>query len=288
MLGNVKNNGNSGKSVLVEAGHIYTNQVPNNTHFMGAKYGVLIGKYLEAQGVPVKKMLFIDDYNPKFGPKTSTQLNIEKYIKSLKEIGYVPDEVIFESELVPKAKEIIAALHDNGHTKEKTNELVLRKNGDKKAKEVRLFTNWGGVEKISCAVLDASLYSIKNGQADTTFTILDNSGFYVNQQKYTGFILNKMAKVGLAIPNIYALFHSPEGPSSELSYDIIYPPAAGALNGNPAPHSQLHNGIATRVLETIIQHSDNLKAAIVNAAELPDMLLKAALNGNHAGKEGAP
>ena len=168
--------------IVVEAGHIYTNEQPGLEHKHGATLGNFLSNYLELFGADVEKWLFIDDYNPKFDNKPEI-LDVGDYLSALAEWGFQPDEIVYEAGLVGHAKDVLeylqkhcfAGLHNNG-------KIVLRKGN------IQLYDP--GKDKYMCALLDACLYLEKMEQSDGCVTVLDQQ--YAAQQKGTLTILKKL------------------------------------------------------------------------------------------------
>jgi len=200
------NGGNS--KIVVEAGHIYTNEQPGLEHEQGAACGKFLSNYLEVFGADVEKWLFIDDYNPKFDNKPEI-LDVGDYLSALNGWGFPPDEIVYESGLVDHAKDVLeylqkhcfAGLHNNG-------KIVLHKGN------IQLYDP--GKDEYMCALLDACLYLEKLERSDGCVTVLDQQ--YSAQQKGTLTILKKLeTDTGCVFPFFYSTEKSMKHESADIS-----------------------------------------------------------------------
>ncbi|MBT3298288.1 hypothetical protein HN385_05160 [archaeon] len=181
--------------MIVESGHIYTNEHPNINHQVSATWGKLLSNYLTLFGAETEKWLFIDDYNPQFEEKLQ-ELDINDYVNSLSQWGFAPDKVVYESDLVEHAKEVIKYLQKHYYAGQNQNGKIILHKG-----KIILYdpTN----DKYMCSLLDACLYSQKLEQAEGCITILDKQ--YASQQKGT---LTILKKIGIDTKTIYPFFYS--------------------------------------------------------------------------------
>ncbi|MFH1506602.1 MAG: hypothetical protein ABIE94_06495 [archaeon] len=193
-------------SIIVEAGHIYTDEQPGLEHKIGAMCGNLLSNYLELFGAEIKKWLFIDNYNPHFGNKPQ-DLDVESYIASLSGLGFAPDEVVYEADLVEKAKEIIGYLEKKSYTSPYHNGKTVLQKG-----KILLYDPEN--EKYMCSLLDACLYMEKLEVADGCVTILDQQ--YTSQQKGT---LTILKKIGVDTTKIFPFFYSTSNSPQHASID---------------------------------------------------------------------
>jgi len=93
-------------TIIIEAGHIYTNETPSLEHTIGAYWGSLLGKVLSASGATVKNWLFVDNYNPQFEKAKQEALNLDEYLSKLRTVGFAPDQIEYEADLTPKAEQV--------------------------------------------------------------------------------------------------------------------------------------------------------------------------------------
>lgn len=181
--------------IVIEAGHIYTNEQPSLEHKIGATWGNLLSNYLELFGAEIKQWLFIDNYNPLFEDKPQ-DLSIENYVKELSQTGFIPDKIVYEADLINQAKEIINYLEKKNYAgKHKKDKTALYKG------KVLLYDS--EKDKYMCSLLDACLYLKKLEQADSCITILDKK--YIHQQKGTLAILKKL---DVEVNKIFPFFYS--------------------------------------------------------------------------------
>ncbi len=187
-------------SIIVEAGHIYTNEQPCLEHQVGATWGNLLSAYLELFGAETAKWLFIDNYNPQFEEKPQN-LNVADYLSSLSQWKFTPDKVVYEADLVEHAKEVVAYLQKHDYAGRNYNgKIVLYK--------CKILLYDPESEKYMCSLLDACLYLQKLEQADGCISVLDQQ--YASQQKGTITILKKL---GANTTNIFPFFYfTPNSP----------------------------------------------------------------------------
>jgi len=193
-------------NIIVEAGHIYTNEQPALEHEVGATWGNLLSSYLALFGAETEKWLFIDNYNPQFEEKPQ-DLDIPGYVSSLSQLGFVPDKVVYEADLVEHAQDIVAYLQKHGYAGQHQNgETVLHKG------KILLYDP--ETEKYMCSLLDACLYLQKLEQADGCITVLDQQ--YSAQQKGTLAILKKL---GADTTTVFPFFYSTPNSHTHASVD---------------------------------------------------------------------
>ena len=193
-------------SIIVEAGHIYTNEHQTLEHQVGATWGNLLSSYLALFGAEIENWLFIDNYNPPFEEKPQ-DLNIGDYISSLSQWGFAPDKVVYEADLVEHAKEVITYLQKQGHAGEHHNGKTVLHKG-----KILLYDPES--EKYMCSLLDACLYLQKLEQADGCITVLDQQ--YTSQQKGTLTILKKL---GTDTTTVFPFFYSTPNSPVHASVD---------------------------------------------------------------------
>ncbi|GEM_PF-1780904 len=199
--------GEKKSTIIVEAGHIYTNEQPTLEHQAGATWGNMLSSYLAFFGAEIKKWLFIDNYNPQFENKPQN-LDVAGYIESLSASGFAPDEVVYEADLVEHAKEVVASLQKQGYASQHQNGKTILHKGN-----ILLYDPQK--EKYMCSLLDACLYLRKLEQADGCITVLDKQ--YDAQQKGTLAILKKL---GVKTTSIFPFFYSSPNSSSHSSVDL--------------------------------------------------------------------
>lgn len=172
-----------GKKIIIEAGHVYTDEEPTLEHYVGATMGGTLSKLFQyLLGVQTEEWLFVDDYNPKFSEQPNT-LDLEEYIKDLNSVGFFPSKTIFESQQIDKAKETIDYLVEQNFAHSHTNgNIILAKN------KILLYNS--ELDKYSCAILDVVLYLQKLEEADACITILPEK--FKSQQKKVLTILKKL------------------------------------------------------------------------------------------------
>ncbi|MFH1276055.1 MAG: hypothetical protein ABIH82_03010 [Candidatus Woesearchaeota archaeon] len=201
-LGNV-----SGK-VIVEAGHIYTNQTPGLDHLTGTAWGAFISNLLEGLGLEVEKWLFIDNYNPHFSGLPEV-LDQSTYLSEIAEHGFNVDKVVYEADMVALAKKKVMEMQNSGNAFEEKGVVKLVKGG------VQLYdankTAPGAHEKgkYSCPLLDACCYLQKLQEADAAVTVL--SAGYAQEQKSVIKILKSLqADSTRVFPILYQIGNNPK------------------------------------------------------------------------------
>lgn len=176
-------NGDKKPKVIVEAGHIYTNEIPGQEHQIGAEIGSLVANLFTMVGYEVQKLLFVDNYNPTFEDKPQS-LDLWNYLNFLEGCGFSPDKVIYEMEMAQPAKEALDFLVENNFAGQHdlTGKFLLNKGN------ILLYDP--ETERFSCSLLDACLYQQKLKESAGTITVLDQQ--YSSQQKGTLTILKKL------------------------------------------------------------------------------------------------
>lgn len=205
----------NGKSkIIVEAGHIYTNEQPTLEHQVGATWGNLLSSYLALFGAEIERWLFIDNYNPQFEKKPQ-DLKVADYVSSLSQWGFTPDKVVFEADLVEPAKDIIVRLQKQGYAGRHHNgKTVLHRRNILLYDPEYRGRNGKESEKYMCPLLDACLYLQKLEQADGCITVLDQK--YAREQKETLTILKKL---GTDTTKVFPFFYSTSNSQLHSSVD---------------------------------------------------------------------
>ncbi|MFA6411005.1 MAG: hypothetical protein WCW26_05540 [Candidatus Buchananbacteria bacterium] len=173
--------------VVVEAGHIYTNEQPGPEHHQSLELGAELCQRLIRAGIRPVPVIFIDDYNP-----TETTLCQRTYLASARGLGFDPAEVIMESEFVAGAEKIIELLnmvgqidHNDGVVFTVSPKVCLQKADG----------------KLSCAALDAAFYRYKFHKWPFAITVLPSD--YKDQQRNTKRLLKLLGHKTLPMANVF-------------------------------------------------------------------------------------
>lgn len=188
---------NNPRSVCVEAGHVYMNEKPNETHSRLASIGAEISKQINQKGCNVSKILFVDNYNPS---PNDFCLDLPEYIRHLSDCDFAPDIITFEADLVIPSQNIIQALGskirhsaDDGNTYLNKDRILCR-------------------GKPTCNLLDTALYVAKLSIFELAITVLpkyiNNKDTYIKQQEKVRRILEA---IGYSRPSIINVFLSDDG-----------------------------------------------------------------------------
>ncbi len=170
--------------VVIEAGHIYADQQPQEEHFKGAQVARAIQHQLNT--ADVKNWLFVDDYNP-----DTSRLDIATYQDQLASHGFPIDRTVKESTVATWAEDIVEYLLWHGHAVQDGNGGAELQNGTGLYK--------GG--DYQCSLLDATLYLEKLGVADHAVTVLPAT--YREQQQKTADVLNALHVDQSQITRVY-------------------------------------------------------------------------------------
>lgn len=204
------------EKLIVEAGHIYTDEEPTTDHQYGAKIGGTIANFLTSLGYQVKKWLFIDNYTPRF---TGSEIILDesKYLEFLAKEGFTQDVMVYEASLTEQAQENISSLFEkNFAAKDSDGNICLNKGG------IGLYD--AKRDKFSCSLLDACFYMKKLKEADGAITILpwyDNYGKpYQSQQKKTLTVLKKLGVDTSKVLPVYFVSPAENLPASGNPYLI--------------------------------------------------------------------
>ena len=193
--------------IIIEAGHIYTNEVPANEHKLSANLGYLLTHYLESFYADTTNWLFVDNYNPQFEDKPLS-LNLDQYVAQLTSWGFPPSKVLFEADLVEQAKDLLGFLKKNNFAgPHHSGNTVLNKG------HIQLYDP--SKDKYMCSLLDACLYIEKLKHADGCITVLDQQ--YTSQQKGTLTILKKL---GIDTSNIFPFYYHTPASKEHKSVDL--------------------------------------------------------------------
>lgn len=138
------------KNIVLEGGHIYTDETPGTTHDVDIRTTALLGAHLSRNGYKVKNVLMVDDFHP-----TEHRLDVGAYTQHAAELGWHIDHLVMESALAPIAQAVTERLIGMGVTRPEGNGLIL----DDGRKGAHLLVPSDG--QWSCAVLDAALTIVK-------------------------------------------------------------------------------------------------------------------------------
>lgn len=176
-------------TVCVEAAHIYMDETLGAHHLEAARMGNDIAEELtERANLSVSKVLFIDDYNPN---PDSWVLDVDEYVSSISEVGFVPNLIVKESSLEIPAMVLFSKAEFENSLVRENNHIYLER------KQVCLTKDGRPV----CNLLDAALYVAKMSMFDLVITILPRS--FKSQQKNTRKILKTIGYKELPVFNIY-------------------------------------------------------------------------------------
>lgn len=201
----------SGGSIVLEAGHFYVKGGLDAGAIAGAQVAVQILGLLESMwGMRATTMLFVDDVINKesevgggmeWGQIVQSTI-VPGAIATLQMMGFPPDQVVMESELIGVGQSGIARLIEKGLAK-----------ADKGTGWAKLKDGWvplqgkAGMSIPSCQMLDACLYDRKLGMYGGAITVLPAN--YRDQQIQTRKIVQ--AITGVNKPNVLVLYQSVRG-----------------------------------------------------------------------------
>ena len=204
-------------SVVMEAAHFYVQDGLSEGVYAGTKVALdLIQLMTGFNGVNPAKMLFIDDVINKkeemaqgvnFGQIMHSTI-VPGAIEMLSNLGYPPDVVVMESDLIDQGNSNIQYLLSRGLAKTH-NGLAMLKSG-----WVRLQGKAGDQSIPSCEVLDATLYTQKLWSYGGAITILPHG--YQAQQSKTKSILH--AITGTHKQNVLVIYHNKNAEISDTEY----------------------------------------------------------------------
>lgn len=177
---------NKPQSVCIESAHIYMNEYPSDQHKLSAKIGSRLTDEIEKENCLVSKHLFIDNYNP---DPSDFKLDVDAFMDILKDCGFKPDIVTFETSLEIPAKNLLSELEEDITHHE--HYICLNQ------KQIRLMSHG----RPTCNLLDTALYVAKLSMFGLSITILPNS--FKEQQKKVRMVLRSLGYTHLPIINIY-------------------------------------------------------------------------------------
>ena len=153
------------RSVVLETAHAYMYDDLGSEAFrrsleIQCQQAQRISDGLEATGILVKKLMFVDDYNPKPGTDgAECTLDLDAYLQLAADNGFPPDMLIMEGDLAKVAREMVDFMH-------REQGIVIESggnNGNGKAKvlehrNIELVKDNG---MMTCSALDATLSLLK-------------------------------------------------------------------------------------------------------------------------------
>lgn len=207
----------AGGSVVLEAAHFYVQDGVTDEVLAGAQVAFdLIGLMSEIHGMSPTKMLFIDDvinkkeemgFGVHFGEVLHSSI-VPGAIGILSSIGYMPDQVVMESDLIGTGNSHIQDLLRRGLAKPH-NGLAVLKDG-----WIRLQGKAGDQSIPSCEMLDATLYTQKLRSHGGAITVLPSG--YQAQQGKTRSVLHALS--GVQRPNVLVIYHNKKAEISQIEY----------------------------------------------------------------------
>lgn len=207
----------AGGSVVLEAAHFYVQDGVTDEVLAGAQVALdLIGLMSEIHGLSPTKMLFIDDlvnkkeemgFGVSFGEVLHSSI-VPGAIGILSSVGYTPDQVVMESDLIGSGNKYIQDLLGRGLAKPHSG-LAMLKNG-----WIRLQGKAGDQSIPACETLDATLYVHKLSSYSGAITVLPNG--YQAQQEKTRAVLHAIS--GVQRPNVLVIYHNKKAEISQTEY----------------------------------------------------------------------
>lgn len=207
----------AGGSVVLEAAHFYVQDGLTDGVLAGAQVAFdLIELMTTIHGLSPIKMLFIDDVVNKkaemgsgvdFGQIIHSTI-VPGAIGILSNMGYIPDQVVMESDLIGPGNSYIQDLLNRGLAKSYKG-LVMLKNP-----WIRLQGKAGDQSIPACETLDATLYAQKLSSYGGAITVLPNG--YQAQQSKTRSVLHAIS--GVWKPNVLVIYHNNKVEISEMEY----------------------------------------------------------------------
>ena len=207
----------TGGSVVLEAAHFYVQDGLNEQALVGARVALdLIELMTCFNGINPMKMLFVDDVvnkkaemNPavSFGQIIHSTV-VPGAIAILGNMGYLPDSIVMESDLINQGNNNIQDLLSRGLAKTHKG-LAMLKTG-----WIRLQGKAGDASIPSCETLDATLYTRKLGSYGGAITVLPN-GYQVQQGK-TRSVLQAISEVHK--PNVLVVYHNKKAEIVDMDY----------------------------------------------------------------------
>lgn len=210
-------------SAVIEAAHVYMYQDLSDESLQSSLkaqsyHGGLLGRRLEAGGISVRNMLFVDDYNPdpKGDKDKDEPLDIEELLTLTRSAGYDPTILLKESDMVELGKGMLRFMGEQ--------QELLRldpprpkvvEGKDPEPQTVKLVQGGielyrGSDEMVSCAMLDTALSVVKfHALGEAVINILPRSspdgGFsYKGQQKKMRTIIHEHLNVRYSpLVNLY-------------------------------------------------------------------------------------
>ena len=195
--------------IIVEAAHVYTYESVSEHHVRGAQLGNMICQLFQNLGGQVEPWLFIDNYNAHFEAREEV-LDVPKYLHQIAQNGFIPQKIIYETEMVTQAQVVLESLLKEGFAKKHhTGSIILTKGN------VKLYEP--SKDRYCCSLLDASLYLLKLSQAPYCVTILPQE--YEKQQIATKIILKKL---GIETDTIQAIYYGAQTNHTSVSTENVF------------------------------------------------------------------
>lgn len=208
-------------SIIVEAGHFYGDHGVDDGVLEGVQYAMGIIEYMQ-NDVSLKRMLFIDDVG-NHGDGEQVVDNIRYGIAAIASLGFVPDQIILETQLVPSSRIALSDLITDGKVKSQKIKVDFARDHNASSYGFRdmLKDGWlpltgkaGIQDHPSCSLIDAVLYKQKLEVHGGAVTVLTERGTH-QQQRATRTIL---AAMGLVNPNVLVAYVASPGNTVELDY----------------------------------------------------------------------
>jgi len=179
------------RQVCIEAGHIYVNEEPGESHVSSLKAGGELSRELQVAQISHRRCLFVDDFNP-----DTNILDLDNYLSLATESGFKPDKVFMESSLQEEAWGLLRELDGQENVRYKGSERYTKKHN------VRLINSQS---RPTCCLLDAAFYKRRLECFDYAITVLpgDSCHGYKNQQKGVRQILRLLGNRKLPIIVVY-------------------------------------------------------------------------------------
>jgi len=190
----------SAETVVVEAAHIYADKEPGQEQKGGS---VVASEVLCALNKPTHKILLIDDIHV-----ANSTIDLASYSQWLVKQGFMVDEVVMESTLIPDAHQLLGKIKEVVSPKKL---VAARKEVGELNGFLGLWTEAGKVPLLTsggqptCNLLDAAFYIRKAQLGETCVTILpkpDGQNNYIKQQLQTLAVLRRV-RPDISVVNIF-------------------------------------------------------------------------------------
>ncbi len=212
--------------VAIEAAHGYMHDDLEDDVFLSsvrsqARQAGMLSALLDEEGIDTTHIVFVDDYNPDPSDGRHKQvLVVDDLIKEVTENGFEPELLMFESNMVSLAKEMMRIMDED-------QSLVIRSDSGTGSlqdlvlsrRNIELYRGRDGM--VSCAMLDAAfslvkLTTIANGVVNILPRAPEGQGFsYSGQQRKMRTILSE--HLGLRVPPVFNLFVNTDGAKNVIA-----------------------------------------------------------------------